>query len=136
MSEQVVEQFIYTTAAAATGVASAVGTRIHAEIVPQGGQFPCILFSNLGGTDMSMVSGGRLMSTFRYKVVVVGLAGFSEIDAVAAALCSALHQQRNVTTASGEVLSSLRIEPFSMVERVGDKPIYHRGGIFSIRTTD
>lgn len=136
MSEQIAEQFIYTKAAAATGVASAVGTRIHAEIVPQGGAFPCVLFANLGGTDMSAVEGYRLMTTYKYKVVVVGTAGFSEIDAVAASLCSALHQQRNVTTASGEVLSSLRIAPFSMVERVGDKPIYHRGGIFSIRTTD
>jgi len=136
VSEQVVEQFIYAKLAADTSVKSAVGSRIYAEMAPPTGSFPCVIFGNLGGVDVSEVGGSRLMTTFRYKVVAVGTAGFSEIDTVAAAICSALHQQRNVTTISGEVLSSLRIEPFSMTERVDGRPVYHRGGIFSIRTTD
>jgi len=94
----VADEWLYDTLSANTTIAAAVGTRIYAELAPQGAAFPCIVFSALPSDDMMAVGAIRIWEDLEYNIRVIGQGeSLSELQEVAAAIDDVLHAKSGTT---------------------------------------
>jgi hypothetical protein len=130
----VADQFIYEKLAADAALTAIVGSRIYGDSVPQGAQYPYILFQFLSAVDRRTVGPNRLLTNMLYIVQVVDAATSygGDMSTVAARIDAVLHASSG-TTASGQAFACVREEQFRLVERLADKTEIRRlGGRYRI----
>lgn len=117
----------------------AATARIFGDVVPQGATFPCVRFDFVAGRD---VRGGTLSS---HRIMVSGLwlvRGIAEAEkysgdltTIADRIDACLRSSTGGTAGSdGVVFSSIREEPFQLVENDNGIQWRHLGGVYRIAT--
>jgi hypothetical protein len=67
-----VEQWIYQTLSADPTITGVVGSRIYADVAPQGATFPLVLFAHIGNVDVVRAWNNGRMAKNIFLVRVVG----------------------------------------------------------------
>ncbi len=137
MSEYVsAEKFIFTKLSASTALTALVGDRIYSEIaISKPGEtlvYPLVVFLWGGGQDAKAMAGKSLFLDEIYTVKIIGVGNnYNSIEAGAAAIQTALHNQRGAVT-GGQVLLCQRQAPVKYVEADGGKIYRHLGATYRI----
>jgi len=139
--EQAAAKHIYATLAAASDVTDLASTRIHESLAPLGTAFPHIIFNQQSGGNDRTVPGGdqRMMARGAWLVkAVTDSNGYSEADALYAAIDAALMGTTGVVTIGSQsytVLSIVRISPVRYIEPADGKRYFHVGGLYRVQVT-
>lgn len=107
---------------------------VYRNIAPPDAVGPYIVVTLYGPSDVMGVSGTRLWANNTWLIEVWGTDDqFTTLESVAAAMDAALHQQRHVATASGEIISCIREQArFGPPEEVGNQQWTRIGGVYRI----
>jgi hypothetical protein len=103
----------------------------YSEVIPKGAAIPAIRYHVQGPNfDVPGVSANRIMVHLRYLIVVVGRVNSYGPLAPAADRLDVLLQDAQGSTATVNVLSVTRDEPFKMLEISDGEQWRHLGGLY------
>lgn len=128
MNEQAaVERWLYTSLNGVTGV----GSRVFADVIPQGQELPAIVFQRQAGSDRPVFSGDRI-AEFTYVVRVIAQSESTQaLEAAATAIDAAL--EKGTGSEGGLTIGCVREAPFSLTEISDGVQYRHLGGSYRIR---
>ena len=128
----VAEKWMVSTLGADATITAAVGTKIHAHVVPEDTTFPYIFITFQGGSDVMTNGAYRIMSNLRYVVRAVSKSTSSESARPIAERIDAVLHGKQGTVDLGVVLSAVRDSPFFMIEVRDGMHLRHVGGIYRV----
>lgn len=141
---QAAAKAIYAALTGAAAVTALVGTsppRIFESDIPQGRDFPAVVFNLQSGSDRRAIgSNGRLLSRQSWLVKAVDQSeSYAGADALMEALDSALEDAVQTVTVGGasyRVQVIGRLSPIRFSERSENVPYKHVGGVYLVHITE
>lgn len=128
-----VDRWIYATLSADATIISEVADRIHDHPAPKESR-PLITFQYIGGSDVIVTGGHRVMTRGRWIVrAIVDGSSHGPAEPIAIRIDELLNDATG-STAQGTILSSVRDTPFRLSEVDGELNYRHLGGIYTIRS--
>lgn len=128
-----IDKFLYDQLAGDSALTDVVGQRIYGEMAPDEAAFPYVVYQFLTGNDLAVINGTRIWSNCTYMVKAIDEAQSYEGDLKTAAgrIDAVLHKQSG-SNANGTVYSSVREQPYRMLEPDQGRQFRHLGGIYRI----
>ena len=122
-------QWLYTTL-----IGGLVASRVYEGIAPAGTDGPYIVYSlQSPGNDVIVVGGARITATPLFLVKAVAkVKSWSTLAPIADQIDTRLHDASGTVT-GGVILSSMREQPFSLIEVTDGVQYQHLGGLYRIR---
>ncbi len=127
-------RFIYTNLQADPELQALVSSRIHRGAVPQGGQFPAVIYALIApGMTLTAIGGEQVWGRPVFKVVGAhetsdGL----DLEPIADRIDAVLHNASGTTDAGGYVYSCQNLRPFELIETTGQSEFQQLGAEYGI----
>lgn len=133
MSESLLaDEWLYNILAADTGVSTAVGDRLYADVAPQQAIFPVIVWSLQSAVDVVGQGTFRIMTKCTYNIKVTGKTrSYWQLKPIVDALDLALHGKGG-DTANAHVFACMRTEEYRLAEFVFNEDYRTIGGLYEI----
>lgn len=129
-----VDAFIASRLRADPTITQLAGDRVHADVVPQGGALPAIVFQlQAPSPDTLAVGADRVMSRPVYLVKAIEKTGSWQgaVKTLADRIDRVLHRASG-TAGDGTVIGCVRLEPFRMLEMDDGDQYRHLGALFRV----
>ena len=129
------ETWLTATLLASAPLTALVGQRVYSHFAEPGCAFPYVVFVYLGGRDVRGHASNRIMHSGLWLVkATINKPSFADVKPVADAIDVALHAAAGSVAGGGTVLSSVREQPFSLVDMEDGVQYRSLGGQFRILT--
>lgn len=128
-----VDQWLYETLSGDAALGSAVGTRVYADVAPQGAAFPYLVFSYQGGSDKRGVGTARYFVEALYLVKAVRQGeSYQPLQTVMDRVDALLQGSSGGTATGGTVYASVREQSVRFPEVTEGRQYRHLGGVYRI----
>lgn len=129
------DRWLYGVLSSDGALLALVGTRVYADLAPDGTQLPVVIYQMQSARDRMMVGSTRIWSDQLYLVrgIAETPAYGGDLLTIADRIDVVLHAASG-STVEGTVFECVREREFRMVETINGRQYRHLGGVYRILT--